>query len=237
MTVLVTGGAGYVGSHLAALLRRRRIAHVLYDDLSAGHKEMVAGSTLVQGDISSAEQLHAVFAQYKPQSVVHLAALATLGECEKRPDDCHRINVEGTRNVLEAMRLHQVRRIVMAGSCAVYAPLDGPGLLAEKTSPLAPASLYGQSKLAGEKLLAEYHRQYGIAYVLWRIFNVAGADPQERIGESHSPETHCCRWRLKLRSDGAMRWRCMAMIIPRRTERRCVIIFMSAMWLPRACMR
>lgn len=190
MRILITGGAGYVGSHLCALLRGEAIEHVIFDDLSTGHAEQVARSRLIEGDIRDETQLLAAFAEFKPDMVINLAAMATLGACQEQPEECWRINVAGTRNVLDAMRAHKVRHIVHASSCAVYAPLHAPDVLSERLSPLMPASTYGKSKLEGERLLDSYHKEHGIVPLMFRIFNIAGAHPHFDIGEHHEPETH-----------------------------------------------
>lgn len=189
MRVLVTGGAGYAGSHICKLLRKKGIPHLVYDDLSTGHEAHIAGSPFVRGDIGNGTLLDSTFSDFRPDTVLHLAALATLGDCAARPDDCRRINVEGTRALLEAMRTHRVHTMVFAGSCAVYANVP-TGQTLREDSMAGPGSHYGKSKLAAEALLAEYREKHGLRAVTLRMFNAAGADPEGAIGEDHSPETH-----------------------------------------------
>jgi UDP-glucose-4-epimerase GalE len=189
MKVLLTGGAGYVGSHVLQKLCDHKISTLVFDDLSSGHKEFIGNNAFFLGDISDITSVNAAFEQFKPDMVFHIAALATLSECSKRPDDCHRINVTGTRNILDAMRKHNVKHMVFASSCAVYANAKTMTALRE-TDEIGPISPYAASKRDCEALLREYDSQYGIRSVAFRIFNVSGAHPEARIGERHNPETH-----------------------------------------------
>jgi UDP-glucose-4-epimerase GalE len=189
MKVLLTGGAGYVGSHVLRKLCDQKISTLVFDDLSSGHKEFIGDNPFMQGDISKIESVDGAFAQFRPDMVFHIAALATLSECSKRPDDCHRVNVTGTRNILDAMRKHGVKHMVFASSCAVYANARTMTALRE-TDEIGPISPYAESKRDCEVLLREYDSKYGIRSVAFRIFNVSGAHPEANIGERHNPETH-----------------------------------------------
>ncbi len=189
MKILLTGGAGFVGSHALRKLRDNHIETLVYDDLSSGHSEMLQGNPMVRGDICDLKSLTKTIADFKPDTVFHIAALATMSECTKHPQECHRINVEGTRNVLEAMRLNGVKHIVFASSCAVYANAKTLTPLKE-TDLVGPISPYAASKRDGELLLKEYEDKHGMRYVAFRIFNVSGAHPDAEIGERHDPETH-----------------------------------------------
>ncbi len=186
MTILITGGAGYVGSHLCRQLRRRGIKHLILDDFSTGHACQLHGSPFVRADIGDPPALDRVFSEFRPDTVMHLAALATLGDCARRPQDAERINVWGTRTLLDAMVRHGVYNLVFASSCAVYTPTSAGTRLTEKL-PLGPDTAYGKSKAAGEAMLKDYPE---VKSASLRLFNVAGADPEGDIGEDHSPETH-----------------------------------------------
>lgn len=189
MRVLLTGGAGFVGSHVLQKLRDHAIPAMVVDDLSSGHVEFIGDNPITRADICDLNALNAVMRAFKPDTVFHIAALATMSECTKHPDACHRINVGGTRNVLEAMKTNNIGHIVFASSCAVYA--DAPNLSALKeTDRTGPISPYAASKLDCEALLKEYEASCGIRHVAFRIFNVSGAHPDGHIGERHDPETH-----------------------------------------------
>lgn len=189
MKVLVTGGAGYVGSHVVRKLIKRGAPCLVVDNFRTGHKDLVPGHLWRDVDIADAQALNAAFKEFRPDAVIHLAAMATLSECSQLPELCTRINIDGTRNVLEAMRAYRVSTIVFASSCAVYGPADGLTRLQEDM-PMRPASHYGHSKAEGEKLMNAYAAEHGIRHMMMRIFNVAGADPEGGIGERHDPETH-----------------------------------------------
>lgn len=189
MKVFITGGAGFVGSHALRKLRENQIEALVFDDLSSGHEEFIQGNPLVRGDICDRDALVSAMADFKPDAVYHIAALATMSECTKHPEDCHRINVEGTRNVLEAMKTTGIPHIVFASSCAVYANATGLKPLRE-TDTVGPISPYAASKRDCEILLKEYEASCGIRHIAFRIFNVSGAHPDAIIGERHDPETH-----------------------------------------------
>lgn len=183
--ILLTGGGGYVGCHVAQALRARGIPHLVIDDFSTGHAKALGDTPFIRADLRDAEAMDEIFAKHRPQTVIHLAALATLPDCAARPDAAQRINVDGTQHLLAAMIKHGVRDLVFASSCAVYNATPA-GTFLDETITLNPDSVYGKSKLAGEKLLKEC----GVRSVALRLFNVAGADPGGTIGENHSPETH-----------------------------------------------
>jgi UDP-glucose-4-epimerase GalE len=187
--ILLIGGGGFVGAHVSKLLREQKIDHLVVDDFSTGHVRQLGESPFVRADIAHADSIDATFAAYTPDTVIHLAALATLGDCAARPEAAARVNIEGTRNLLAAMVKHNVRDMVFASSCAVYNATQ-TGIRLNETIALNPGSIYGQTKLAGEQLLAEYREKHGLRSVAFRIFNAAGADPDGMIGEDHTPETH-----------------------------------------------
>src|SRR6202011_6010784 len=173
-TVLVTGGAGFIGSHTCKALAASGCLPVAFDDLSRGHADFVRRGPLVKGDILEAAALDAAFEQHRPGAVIHFAALAYVGESMSRPLDYYRVNVAGLVNVLEAMLRHGTRTIVFSSSCATYGIPDRPPIA--ESAPQRPINPYGRSKLAGEQILADAR--------------AAGADPEGELVERHNPETH-----------------------------------------------
>jgi UDP-arabinose 4-epimerase len=186
--VLVTGGAGYIGSHTCKCLAARGIEPVVYDNLSRGHADAVRWGPLVQGDISDRDKLQSAITLFQPDSVIHFAAFAYVGESVADPAKYYRNNVSGTLTLLEAMRATGVDKLVFSSSCATYGV---PGHLPiSEATPQAPISPYGRTKLMVEQILADSGRAYGLRSVALRYFNAAGADPEGEIGERHDPETH-----------------------------------------------
>lgn len=188
MTVLVTGGAGYIGSHMVKALRRSRMDVVVLDDLSSGHRQAVTDATFVEGDINDAADLADVFSRFHFDAVMHFASLIQVGESVQAPAKYYRTNLNGTLNLLEAMQGAGVKRFVFSSSAAIfgepqYTPIDE----AHSKTPMNP---YGFSKWAVERVLADYDRAYGLPSVSLRYFNAAGADPEGQLGECHDPETH-----------------------------------------------
>lgn len=188
-TVLVTGGAGYIGSHVCKSLVRQGYKVVNLDNLSTGYRALARWGTLEIGDLRDAAFLDAVMARHKPQAVVHLAALSLVAESFAKPELYHDNNVTGFTRLLNAMQAHQVRQFVFSSSCAVYGipAEDGPIAL---TCPLQPISPYGETKRAIEGLLEDAAKASPLRYVSLRYFNAAGADPDGETGECHTPETH-----------------------------------------------
>jgi UDP-arabinose 4-epimerase len=150
-TVLVTGGAGFIGSHTCKALAASGWLPVAFDDLSRGHADFVRWGPLVKGDILETAALDAAFEQHRPGAVIHFAALAYVGESMSRPLDYYRVNVAGLVNVLEAMLRHGTRTIVFSSSCATYGIPDRPPIA--ESAPQRPINPYGRSKLAGEQIL------------------------------------------------------------------------------------
>lgn len=188
MRVLVTGGAGYVGSFAAALLLRRGFEVWVYDDLSQGHAAAVPAERLIRGALAEGEKLAAILAEKRVDAVMHFAALALVGESVADPARYYRNNVGGTLALLEAMRSTGLKKIVFSSTCATYGvPERIP--IAEDT-PQQPVNPYGFTKLVIERALADYARAYGFGYAALRYFNACGGDPGGRLGEDHDPETH-----------------------------------------------
>ena len=186
--VLVTGGAGYIGSHGAKALHRAGYRVVVYDNLAAGHRGAVRYGEFVEGDISDVGAVRAALRQHEVVGVMHFAALLDVGESVREPAIYYRNNVAGALSVLEAMAAESVRSFVFSSTCATYGePIETP--IAE-THPQRPMNSYGETKLAIERALPHYERAYGLHYVALRYFNAAGADPDSELGEDHSPEIH-----------------------------------------------
>jgi UDP-arabinose 4-epimerase len=187
-TVLVTGGAGFIGSHTCKALAAHGFLPVAFDNLSRGHADFVRWGPLVEGDILNSAALDEVFERYQPGAVIHFAALAYIGESMSGPLVYYQINVTGLVNVLEAMLRYRIRTIVFSSSCATYGIPDA--LPIGENAPQRPINPYGRSKLAGEQILADAHNAHGLQIAILRYFNAAGADPEGELVERHNPETH-----------------------------------------------
>ena len=186
--VVVTGGAGYIGSHICKSLALTGFTPVSYDDLSTGNAWAVKWGPLETGDILDADRLRTVVEAYRPVAVMHLAASALVGESVREPSLYYRNNVVGSLNVLDVCRAAGVSRLVFASSCSVYGvPRHLP--VSENTA-VDPLSPYGASKLMLERVLREYEAAYGLRYASLRYFNVAGADADGELGECREVETH-----------------------------------------------
>jgi len=187
-TVLVTGGAGYIGSHACKALARAGFLPVSVDNLTHGHEWAVKWGPLVKGDIHDSGLLGQVFETFKPVAVLHFAAFAYVGESVVDPGKYYWNNVAGTVSLLEAMRRYRCSRIVFSSTCATYGiPEAVPIPEGHVQRPINP---YGRSKLMIEDILRDFHDAYGLRYASLRYFNAAGADPDGEIGEDHEPETH-----------------------------------------------
>jgi UDP-arabinose 4-epimerase len=186
--VIVTGGAGYIGSHACKALAEAGFRPVTYDNLSIGNRWAVRWGPLERGDILDAARLGEVFRAYRPVGVLHFAAHALVGESMQAPALYYRVNVGGALAVLEACRLFDVGAIVFSSTCAIYGvPERVP--IPEDCAP-QPINPYGASKLMVERMLADFEMAYGLRHVALRYFNAAGADPDGEIGESRDVETH-----------------------------------------------
>jgi UDP-glucose 4-epimerase len=188
MRVLVTGGAGYIGSHMVKLLAESGAQVTVLDDLSTGHAEAVRGRDFVQGDIADVAFTRTLLAQKGIEAVVHFAASSLVGESVADPLKYYRRNVGGTAALLHAMRDAKVTRIVFSSTAAVYG--DPVRIPIDEAHPTQPVNPYGASKLAVERMLSDCSAAYGIGAVVLRYFNAAGADPSGELGEQHDPETH-----------------------------------------------
>jgi UDP-arabinose 4-epimerase len=186
--VLVTGGAGYIGSHTCNALAQVGYLPITYDNLEYGHEWAVKWGPFEAGDILDRARLDEVLNQYQPEAVMHFAAFAYVGESMEDPGKYYRNNVVGSLTLLEAMRNHQINKIVFSSTCATYGiPHELPIKEDHSQKPISP---YGSSKLMIERILKDFDLAHGIKSISLRYFNAAGADPNSEIGEDHNPETH-----------------------------------------------
>lgn len=188
MNLLITGGAGFIGSHACKALARAGYTPVAYDNLSRGHADAVKWGPLEEGDIRDSARLFAVLREHDIRAVLHFAALAYVGESFSAAGAYHDINVAGTWSLLDAMHAAGVDKIVYSSSCAVYG-VPAIGVCSEDM-PTQPINPYGASKAAAEQLLRMHALANGLRFISLRYFNAAGADPDGELGEDHDPETH-----------------------------------------------
>lgn len=186
--ILIVGGAGYIGSHINKLLSEQGYETVIYDNLEYGHQESVKWGNLEIGDLNDVERLEQVFRKYQIDVVFHFAAYAYVGESVKNPSKYYNNNVVNTIRLLDIMRKFGVSYCVFSSTCATYGMSEHMPITEEEAQ--KPINPYGKSKLMIENILKDYGYAYGIKYCCLRYFNAAGADPDGKIGESHTPETH-----------------------------------------------
>lgn len=186
--ILITGGAGYVGSHVNMELSKRGYEIVVFDNLINGHRRFVKWGNFVLGDLKSIDQIRLVFQNYKIDAIMHFAAFAYVGESINNPEKYYVNNVVNTINLLRVMREYSVDKIIFSSTCATYGiPIEIP---IDENHTQNPINSYGQSKLMIEKILYDFNKAYCLKYVSLRYFNAAGADIDVNIGELHIPETH-----------------------------------------------
>ncbi|NIY75128.1 UDP-glucose 4-epimerase GalE [Thalassospira sp. HF15] len=187
--ILITGGAGYIGSHICIKLQENGFQPVVFDNLSNGHRDAISPNIpFVQADISDDAALNRVFEEFKPAAVIHMAALIEAGASMVEPARFYKVNTAGSLNLFEAMRRNDCRHIVFSSTAAVYGNTDVD--LLDETMQVQAENPYGRSKAMVETMLADYASIYGFHAVALRYFNAAGADPMGRTGERHDPETH-----------------------------------------------
>src|SRR5690349_8129589 len=186
--ILVTGGAGYIGSHAVKELAGRGHHPLVLDNLSYGHREFARWGTFVEGDLADVNLLRELFQTYPVKAVMHFAGFAYVGESVTDPAKYYRNNVANTLNLLEAMRAAGVDKFIFSSTCATYGVPHTIPITEEH--PQLPINPYGQGKLMVETMLRDFCCAYGVRYVALRYFNAAGADPDVEIGEWHVPETH-----------------------------------------------
>ena len=187
-TVLVTGGAGYIGSHACKALAAAGFTPVTLDNFSTGWRDAVKFGPVVEADLMDRAALDAAFAEHRPVAVLHFAALSQVGEAMAEPGLYWRNNVVGSLNLIEAAVAAGCLDFVFSSTCATYGDRDGEIL--DEDTPQAPLNAYGASKRAIEDMLTDFGAAHGLRSVIFRYFNVAGADPDGQVGEFHRPETH-----------------------------------------------
>lgn len=186
--ILVTGGAGYIGSHACKALAGAGYTPITLDSLVYGHEWAVKWGPLVTGDVFDRHLLDQVFREYQPQAVMHFAAFAYVGESVQNPGKYYRNNTSGTLSLLDAMVAHDVRHFIFSSTCATYGvPQQLP---LTEDHPQNPINPYGASKWMIERILRDYDVAHGLKSICLRYFNAAGADPDGETGEDHDPETH-----------------------------------------------
>ncbi len=187
-TILVAGGAGYIGSHMVATLAESGYQVLTLDNLCSGHRDAVIAGEFIAGDLADVPLLDNVFVRHRFDCVMHFSAHLDVGESVRDPSKYYRNNVANTQKLLDAMIKHGVRAFIFSSSAAIfgeprYVPID-------ELHPQVPVNPYGRSKWMVEQMLEDYDRAYGLKSVALRYFNAAGADPKGRLGERHDPETH-----------------------------------------------
>ena len=187
-TVLVLGGAGYIGSHMVKTLLEAGHHVVTFDDLSTGYRDAIVGGTFEQGNLSDPARLDEVFRRHRIDVAMHFASFIQVGESVGKPAKYYRNNFVNTLNLLDCMIEHGVRRFVFSSTAAIFGdPLRTP---MDEAHPRNPVNPYGKTKWMVEQVLADYDRAYGLRSICLRYFNAAGADPDGELGERHDPETH-----------------------------------------------
>lgn len=185
---LITGGAGYIGSHTAKLLSESGHHVVTYDNLSRGHRDLVRWGPLVEADLRDTKLLREALRWSKPDAVIHFAAFAYVGESVARPDIYYDNNVNGTLSLLRAMTESGTQNLIVSSTCATYGQPERMPITEE--TPQVPLNPYGQSKLMMELMCADFAAAYGLHYMALRYFNACGCDPDGETGERHDPEPH-----------------------------------------------
>lgn len=186
--ILVTGGAGYIGSHACKVLKAAGYTPVTYDNLSTGWEEAVKFGPFEQGDLTDRERLDQTFAAYQPAAILHFAALSQVGESMREPGLYWHNNVAGSLTLFQAAVQAGCMNVVFSSTCATYGDQDN--VVLDESSAQYPINAYGASKRAIEDMLRDFEGAYGLNHVVFRYFNVAGADPEAEVGEFHQPETH-----------------------------------------------
>ncbi|UOE94958.1 UDP-glucose 4-epimerase GalE [Alkalihalobacillus sp. LMS39] len=188
MTILVTGGAGYIGSHTALYLQQQNEDVIILDNLQKGHQEAVLNTPFYKGDLRDEAVLDEIFTKHNITSVIHFAANSLVGESVTAPLEYYENNVIGSYTLVKKMVEHNVKQIVFSSTAATYGEPESVPI--QESDPTIPTNPYGETKLAIEKLLKWADGAYGLKSVCLRYFNAAGADPEGRIGEDHTPESH-----------------------------------------------
>ncbi len=186
--ILVTGGAGYNGSHTVKALKKVGFQPLIFDNFSTGHHAFIKGTTTFEGDIRKSEDLAHVFAEYPIDAVLHFAGKALVAESIQKPELYYETNLQGGLNLLNAMMQCGAKYLIFSSTCATYGnPQQVP---IHEDHPQNPINPYGESKFAFERAMRWFHQAHGLQYLSLRYFNAAGADPDGEYGEDHDPETH-----------------------------------------------
>jgi UDP-glucose-4-epimerase GalE len=186
--ILVTGGAGYIGSHTVKALKSAGLHPVIFDNFSTGHRSFVKATPAFEGDLRNPRDLDAVFNEYPIEGVLHFAGKALIAESNEKPELYYETNLSGGVNLLNAMKRCGVRHLIFSSTCATYGvPRSVP---IREDHPQEPINSYGETKLAFERALRWFHQAHGLEYISLRYFNAAGADADGDFGEDHDPETH-----------------------------------------------
>jgi UDP-glucose 4-epimerase len=188
MNVLVTGGAGYIGSHFVKMLHNMGENVVVYDNLVKGHRDAIKCDVFIKGDIFDSELLEDTIKRYSIDSVVHFAAYSLVGESMEKPQMYYHNNVVGTLNLLDVLLKLNVKKLVFSSTAAVYGEPESIPITEDISK--NPTNVYGKTKLIMENAMEDYSRSYGLKYIALRYFNACGADVEGDIGEDHSPESH-----------------------------------------------
>jgi UDP-glucose 4-epimerase len=186
--ILVTGGAGYIGSHTVKALKAAGLQPVIFDNFSTGHQSFIKGTPAFEGDLCKASDLSQVFSEYAIDGVLHFAGRALVGESTQYPELYYETNFVGGLNLLNAMKRCGVRYLIFSSTCATYGVPEFVPI--REDHPQNPINPYGESKLAFERAMAWFHEAHGLEYLSLRYFNAAGADAEGDFGEDHRPETH-----------------------------------------------
>ena len=203
--ILVTGGAGYIGSHALLDLARAGLVPVTVDNLSEGHLDAVLGGELEQGDLADEPFLEGVLTKHRPVAVMHFASRCYVGESVRNPQRYYEENVGNALTLFRVMLRNGIKRFIFSSTCATYGnPVRVP---IDEDHPQDPVNPYGESKYFIERVLRQYDRAYGLRFVALRYFNAAGADAEGRIGEAHDPETHLIPLVLQVAQSSARRER------------------------------
>jgi UDP-glucose 4-epimerase len=188
INVMVTGGAGYIGSHCCKTLHLQGYHPITFDNLAYGHLQHVKWGEFFEGDLGSRQHLAGFFRRYRIEAVMHFAAYAYVGESVSDPVKYYENNVRNTIHLLRSMLDHQIKYLVFSSSCATYG--NPESIPIEESHPRNPINPYGKTKRMIEEMLADFDTAYGLKSISLRYFNAAGADPETEIGEKHDPETH-----------------------------------------------
>ncbi len=188
MRVLVTGGAGYIGSHTVKALLKQGFEAVIFDNFSTGRRELIRGGTFFLGDLMNKHEVLSALNTFPCEAVMHFASLIQVGESFQNPHKYYTANLVSTLNLLEAMQNAHIKKFIFSSSAAIYGIPESVPIT--ESHALRPENPYGHTKLFVETILHDYARAYGLKFIALRYFNAAGADPDTELGEMHEPETH-----------------------------------------------